>query len=233
MRSPTFWSALLGIAIDQSPWQYMLTMRSQGYGACTKVPLGPFGGDFYFLLEPEALRQVLLEDAEEYFPKRYSVPLFDVLQLNRGIVYEQGQRHKRQKRLCIPSFEQLRSMNTFLTAVQEETAVLADEWRDRSLASTPVQPVQPDRKVQRVKLDLYKEMRSLTLNVILRVTFGLGEAGRDFRDADALSETIGDYLEAIVATANEIPPLWQLSPALSPNYRKVMFGDPRTREPML
>ena len=37
----------------------MLSMRRQGYGGITKVPLGPFGGDFYFLLEPEALKQVL------------------------------------------------------------------------------------------------------------------------------------------------------------------------------
>ena len=116
--SPSFGAALFGIAVDQSPWQYMLSMRRQGYGGITKVPLGPFGGDFYFLLEPEALKQVLLEDAEEYFPRRYSVPLFAVLELDRGIVYEQGKRHKRQKRLCIPSFEQGRSMASFLMAVQ-------------------------------------------------------------------------------------------------------------------
>jgi len=72
-------------------------------------------------------------------------------------------------------------------------------------------------------------MRRLTLSVILRVTFGLGEAGREFREADALSETIGAYLEAIVATANEIPPLWTLNPALSSNYRKVNELLPRLR----
>ena len=64
-------------------------------------------------------------------------------------------------------------------------------------------------------------MRRLTLSVILRVTFGLGETGREFKDAAALSETIGQYLESIVATANEIPPLWSIAPPLSPNYRKV------------
>ena len=218
--SPSFWAALLGIALDQSPWQYMLSMRDQGYGGVTKVPLGPFGGDFYFLLEPNALKQVLLEQAEESFPRRYSVPLFDVLQLNRGIVYEQGARHKRQKRLCIPSFEQSRSMNTFLTAVQEETAVLSDTWRARAAPTGG-----------RLRLDLYREMRQLTLSVILRVTFGLGEAGREYKDAAALSETIGSYLEAIVATANEIPPLWQISPKLSPNYGKVVDELlPRLRE---
>ena len=98
---PTFFAALFGIALDGSPWDYMLRMRSEGYGGVTKVPLGPFGGDFYFLLEPEALKTALLEDAEEYFPRRYSVPLFKTLELDRGIVYEQGERHRRQKRLCI------------------------------------------------------------------------------------------------------------------------------------
>ena len=35
------------------------------------------------------------------------------------------------------------------------------------------------------------------------------------------SQVIGAYLEAIVATANEIPPLWQISPRLSSNYVAV------------
>ena len=51
-------------------------------------------------------------------PLTIQVPLFAVLELDRGIVYEQGKRHKRQKRLCIPSFEQGRSMASFLVAVQ-------------------------------------------------------------------------------------------------------------------
>ena len=53
---PTFLSALFGIGLDGSPWQYMLSMRQQGYGGATKVPLGPFGGDYYFLLEPNVLK---------------------------------------------------------------------------------------------------------------------------------------------------------------------------------
>jgi cytochrome P450 len=200
-------SALFGIALNGSPWQYMLSMRADGYGGATRVPLGPFGGDFVFLLEPSVLKQALLEDAEEYFPRRYSVPLFPLLDLDRGIVYEQGARHKRQKKLCIPAFEQSRSMSSFLSAVLDETDVLSGEWRARSKGG------------EAIRLDLYKEARRLTLSVILRVTFGLGEAGREFKDAGALSATIGQYLESIVATANEVPPLWSIAPALSANYR--------------
>ena len=214
---PTFFAALFGIALDGSPWDYMLRMRSEGYGGVTKVPLGPFGGDFYFLLEPEALKTALLEDAEEYFPRRYSVPLFKTLELDRGIVYEQGERHRRQKRLCIPAFEQSKSMNSFLSAVQVEADILSSEWRRRAVAAGG----SGGGAGGALQLDLYKEIRRLTLTIILRVTFGLGEAGRDFKDAEALSSTIGAYLEAIVATANEVPPLWSLAPSLSPNYRKV------------
>lgn len=36
-----------------------------------------------------------------------------------------------------------------------------------------------------------------------------------------MSETIAEYLERIVALANEIPPLWQISPRLSYNYVRV------------
>ena len=61
----------------------------------------------------------------------------------------------------------------------------------------------------------------MTLSVVLRVTFGLGGAAREYDKAEELSDTIGSYLEAIVATANEVPPLWSISPALSGNYRKV------------
>ena len=47
-------------------------------------------------------------------------------------------------------------------------------------------------------------MRRLTLAVILRVTFGLGEKGREFKESAALSDTIAAYLESIVATAGSV-----------------------------
>ena len=117
------------------------------------------------------------------------MPLFAVLELDRGIVYEQGKRHKRQKRLCIPSFEQGRSMASFLVAVQEEADVLSREWRARAgtdgKVTSPtspiylayISPISPPHLpcISQVSLDCYAEMRRLTLAVILRVTFGLGE----------------------------------------------------------
>ena len=161
---PSFLAALFGIGLDGSPWEYMLSMRKQGFGGATRVPLGPFGGDYYFLLEPEVLKQVLLEDAEGFFPRRFSVPLFGVLDLDKGIVYEQGDRHRRQKRLCIPAFEQKGSMTSFLTAVQEETDVLSQQWLARLDAQVgSPRPRSRTGTIGGLPTDLYVEMRRLTL----------------------------------------------------------------------
>ena len=43
-----------------------------------------------------------------------------------------------------------------------------------------------------------------------------GDKGREFKESAALSDTIAAYLESIVATANELPPLWSISPSPSP-----------------
>ena len=68
--------------------------------------------------------------------------------------------------------------------------------------------------------DVYAEARRLTLDVVLAVTFGASDSVDQSRRAE-LSEVIAGYLESIVATANEVPPLWRLSPALSSNYSRV------------
>ena len=175
----------------------MLSLRAKGYDGCVRVPLGP-AGDFYFLLSPESVKHVCVEAADEW-PRRFSVPLFETLALDRGIVYEQGSRHKRQKKLCTPAFERGAAMASFLQAISLESDALVARWRCLN------------------RLDLYAETRTLTLRVVLRVTFGL-----EPDDADAeLSDAIASYLEAIVATANEVPPLYQLYPPLSKNYVRV------------
>ena len=121
-KGPGFLDALVGIALDGSPWQYMLSLRAKGYDGCVRVPLGP-AGDFYFLLSPDAVKHVCVEAADEW-PRRFSVPLFETLALDRGIVYEQGSRHKRQKRLCTPAFERGAAMASFLQAISLELSLI-------------------------------------------------------------------------------------------------------------
>lgn len=216
VAGPSFLEALFGIAINGSPWEYMLQMKRQGYDGIVPVDL-KFAGKYNFLLSPESVRAATVEEAK-LLPRRFSVPLFETLELDRGIVYEQGERHKRNKKICIPSFEQARSMESFVEATKAELDDLSEEFRAKAAGSNgAVSSTESNNKI-----DLYAEMRRSALNVVLDVSFGLGKEGAsNFQKADELSSTIAEYLERIVALANEIPPLWQISPRLSYNYVRV------------
>jgi hypothetical protein len=82
-----------GIATKGSPWEYMLEMRDAGYDGVVPVDLGPLG-KYNFLLSPESVKAATVEEASS-LPRRFSVPLFETLELDKGLVYEQGSRHKR------------------------------------------------------------------------------------------------------------------------------------------
>lgn len=212
---PSFLEALFGIAINGSPWEYMLQMKRQGYDGIVPVDL-KFAGKYNFLMSPDSVRVATVQEAK-LLPRRFSVPLFQTLELDRGIVYEQGDRHRRNKRICLPSFEQARSMESFVEATKAELDGLSEEFRARAANDMAAGSKGPGDRI-----DLYAEMRRSALNVVLDVSFGLGkEAAGNFARADELSETIAEYLERIVALANEIPPLWQISPRLSYNYVRV------------
>uniref|UniRef100_A0A7S1Z5M4 Cytochrome P450 n=1 Tax=Ditylum brightwellii TaxID=49249 RepID=A0A7S1Z5M4_9STRA len=182
-------------------------MKEKGYDGVVPVDLSIFG-KYNFLLSPESVRAATVEESS-ILPRRFSVPLFETLELDRGIVYEQGERHKRNKRMCIPSFEQSQSMESFVGATKAELDDLSLSFQAKANDDDS-------------NIDLYAEMRKSALNVVLDVSFGLGKEGAsNFQRADELSKTIAEYLERIVALANEIPPLWQISPRLSYNYVRV------------
>ena len=96
----------------------MLRMKEKGNDGVVPVNLG-IVGNYNFLLSPESVRAATVEEAK-ILPRRFSVPLFEKLELDKGIVYEQGDRHKRNKRMCIPSFEQSQSMEYFVEAIKAE-----------------------------------------------------------------------------------------------------------------
>lgn len=192
----------------------MIQMRTNGYDGVVPINLGLIG-NYNFLLNPEVVRAVTVEQAS-ILPRRFSVPLFETLELDKGLVYEQGERHKKHKKTCIPSFEQKRSMESFVSATREELDDLSSRFSSSESSSSN------NNNIKGKTIDLYAEMRQSALNVVLDVSFGLGKEGAtNFSKSELLSKTIAEYLERIVALANEIPPLWQISPRLSYNYVRV------------
>eukprot|EP00929_Paragymnodinium_shiwhaense_P076974 TRINITY_DN39614_c0_g1_i3.p1 TRINITY_DN39614_c0_g1~~TRINITY_DN39614_c0_g1_i3.p1 ORF type:complete len:523 (+),score=120.11 TRINITY_DN39614_c0_g1_i3:62-1630(+) len=207
---PSTLGALFGFATNIFPWKYMLQLRKDGYEDVARVDLGP-AGEFMFLMSAKSVYEVSVPKSSA-FARRVTVPLFETLELDKGIVYEQGAMHKRNKGLCLPAFEAKNSMLAFYPGVQAEFDAMRSRWRSQCEASGGGSAA----------LDLYAEMRKFTLDIVLRVTFGLGDAANSYARADELSDTIKGYLERIVATANEVPPIYQVVPRLSPNYVAVV-----------
>lgn len=187
----------------------MLQLRREGYSDVARVDLGP-AGEFMFMMSAESTQEVAVEKAEA-FSRRVTVPLFETLELDCGIVYEQGSRHRRNKRLCLPSFEAKGSLVSCLAAVHAEFEALRERWRSLCEAGGG-----------QAEVDLYVEMRKYALDIVLRVTFGLGDVANSYDRDDELSATIKEYLERVVAVANEVPPIYQVAPWLSPNYIAVV-----------
>ena len=109
----------------------MIRLREDGYDGVVPIKLGPLVR-YNFLLSPESVQSATVEEAS-LLPRRFSVLLFKFLELNRGIVCDQGNLHRRNKRLCIPRFEQKRSMEIFVGSTREDLDALLDRfWRRAS-----------------------------------------------------------------------------------------------------
>jgi len=180
------------------------------YGPVTRLQL-PIAGDFYLVHNPQAVEELCVERTEA-FPDRLSAPVFDNLNLNRGLVYESGERQRRQKRVCRPSFGKEACLESFLGAIQQESRALAARWTDRRAQANG-----------RLTVDLYEEARRLTLDIVLRVTFGTR-----VERSDELSDVIGQFISQTVNVANEVPPWWAVG--LSLPYRRVKVLLPKIRE---
>ncbi|GHP01883.1 hypothetical protein PPROV_000064000 [Pycnococcus provasolii] len=204
--TPSLFSLVVWFARYLEPWNVMLAMRKE-YPDEDILKIDLIFETFYFLMTPDAAREVLLEKSTD-FPLRYSIDLFETLELDRGIVYAQGDRHRTNKRACVPAFESASSMSTFVEAIRDEVDDMCDRWVAKIGNKASAQ------------LDVYDEVRQLTLAVVLRVTFGLRSGGSGDKLSNEISTTIAQYLEAIVACANE--PIVSIAPQLSSNYRRVV-----------
>lgn len=213
---PNTLAAIWGIASNFGPWNYMVQMRREGYDKVADVNLGP-AGSFTFLMSADAVQEVAVAKTDA-FARRFSLSLFETLGIDRGIVYEQGKRHLRNKKLCMPSFQNAWSLETFYGAVHTEFDNMQKRWDARI-----------EENGGSADFDLYAEMRRFTLDIIVRVTFGVGleedtglyERKFQYHREGELSFYIRKYLEEIVALSNEVS-LLQVYPRLSSHYVEVV-----------
>ena len=127
------------------------------YGRLFTVRLAQIG-TFVFVADPAAIKQIFTGDPEQLRAGEANEPLEPVLG-SRSVLLLDGAEHMRQRKLMLPPFHGERL---------ERYGELMAEIADRDLDSWPVGrrfPLQP-------------RLQAITLEVILRVVFGVEEPGR-------------------------------------------------------
>ena len=143
-------AALQTLAWITRPGPFMERARRR-YGDPFTVRLEGVG-NFVFVSDPEALKQIFTADPEKLRAGRANVALEPVLG-SRSVLLLDGREHLRQRKLMLPPFhgERLRRYEQLMAEIAAEQV---DEWPTGE------------------QIELQPRMQAITLDIILRVVFG-------------------------------------------------------------
>ena len=196
---PRWPPALQTAAWITRPGPFMERCRRR-YGDCFTIRLAEVG-TFAFVADPALLKEVFTADRDRLRAGEANAALEPVLG-NRSVLLLDGAEHLRQRRLLLPPFhgDRLRGYEA-----------LIDEIAAREVESWPVgEP-----------LVLHPRMQAITLEVILRVVFGIEEGERLTR----VRELLKRMLYVTTRPWALVPPLRRDLGRLSPWVRFLRVRD--------
>lgn len=128
--------------------------------------------------EPEAIRDIFSGDAEVFASGEGVAPLLEPILGRHSLLVLDGAHHMRERRLMLPPFHGER---------MQAYGALMGEITDRAIDAWPLDRPFP----------VHREMQAVTLEVIMRVVFGLGEG----RELDRLRACLLRMLEMVNSPA--------------------------------
>jgi cytochrome P450 len=153
-----------------------LFVRSwQQYGDMVKAKAGPY--DYYIVVDADAARHILVENAKNYVKS----PSYRGLRvvLGNGLITSENDFWRRQRKLAQPAFHRDR-LAGFVASMVSDTRSMLDRWS----ASDAAEP-----------FDIHYEMMRLTFRIVGHTLFSI--------DLDAESQALGPVVEAALRCANE------------------------------
>ena len=159
-----------------------------------------------FFTDPEAIRQIFTGDPDRFQAGRAN-RVFEVFFGPNSLLFLDGARHRRERRLLMPPFHGRR-----MRLYGERMCEIAD----RSIDTWPVGRPFP----------VHARLQDITLEVILRVVFGVADEARLFRLRMALVEAL-----ALMDVGNPLRPiraLWRLGPVRR-RIRELLHDEIRRR----
>lgn len=138
----------------QQPF-HLFTNLNRRYGPIVRIGRGRL--QVLFVSDPEAVRQVLVVEADRYNKDRALEATRSVL--GEGLLTSEGEFHRRQRRLIQPNFHRAR-LPDYAKMMQQCARRCSENWRDGQ------------------HLDLSHAMMALTLDVVASTLFG-AKVGED------------------------------------------------------
>ena len=160
----------------------------------TRLPL-----QLYFISDPVCIDEILVKKPELFRKDRTTRLLNRVL--GRGLLVNEGDSWRRQRRLLQPAFHQkhLQSYGTLMVAA---AARAADGWRAGEVR------------------DMHEEMMGVTLNIVAETLFG-ADVSRSAREVGLiLTELMEEFGRIVGVAALFQPPMW-VPTALNRHFRRA------------
>ena len=144
------------------------------YGDVVRVRVGTLV--FYLLCHPQAIEQVLRQNARNFIKDQGTRMLSAVL--GQGLLTSEGEHWRRQRRLAQPAF-QLDQIQKYGTSMVVSTQRLLAEWRPGQTR------------------DLHADMMRLTLEIVAQTLFGAAVADKAERVGRAMEQVTEFYATPI------------------------------------
>ncbi|MBC8098938.1 MAG: cytochrome P450, partial [Armatimonadetes bacterium] len=157
-------------AFTRDTLQFMLEARQ--YGDIAQFKFGPF--PFYVLNHPDLVHQVLVTDAQRYHKSRVIKSVLYPT-LGKGLLTNEGDSWKRQRKLAQPAFHTKRIAN-YADVMVAYADALTQTWVDGAA------------------VDVENDMNILTMQIVVKTLFDLG-MNRD-------SETLSDAVKTVLHTSD-------------------------------
>src|ERR1700683_4814111 len=165
---PRMPAALQALGAWSRPTAFLERARARYGPRFTRLFLGQ--APYVMLSDPEEIKQLFLASPDVVHPGEGALILEPIVGRNSVILLDEGS-HLEQRKLMLPAFHGER---------MQGLADLMSELTERELAGWPREQA----------IALHPRLQRLTLEIILRAVFGLGQGGR----LDSLRETLGEVL---------------------------------------
>jgi cytochrome P450 len=172
--------------------------RRYGPVVRTRLPL-----NLYFVADPGCIEEILVKKAESFQKDRTSRLLARVL--GRGLLVNEGESWRRQRRLLQPAFHQ-RQLETYAARMVDAIARASSGWRAGEVRN------------------VHEEMMAVTMTIVAEALFGADLSANATEMGRTISDLMEQFSRMLGLSARFQPPAWVPTPAnrrLRASARKV------------